>query len=73
MFGATPDEQRQRVVQPRGVADERAGELAAGLEAAPTIARVELDDADRRIESRQVEAGVAAPAAEADGEPADAA
>ena len=34
MFGDDADEQRQRVVQPRGVADEHAGELAARLEAA---------------------------------------
>ena len=36
----------------------------------PTIARVELDDTDRRIEAGQVEAGVAAPAADANGQPA---
>ena len=69
MFGDDADQQRQRIVQARGVADEDARELPAGFEAAPAESGVELDDADRRIEPRQVEAGVAAPAAQADGQP----
>ena len=64
--GRHADEQRQRIVESRGVSNERARELPARFEAVPAVARIELEYADRRIEPRDIEATIAAPSADAD-------
>src|SRR5262245_13709411 len=56
-------EQREGIVEAAGIADEHARELSTRFIPAPAIPGIEFDDADGRIEPRNIEAAVPAPAA----------